>query len=82
MDTAAGIQNFLSYVVEQLTGASAPETITCRNDGSRHLFELSVPREAVPKLIGHGGNTIAALRSLASAAGEQSGLRVGVEIRE
>jgi uncharacterized protein len=46
------------------------------------LVELYVPAHEIAKVIGRQGRTAAALRTLASTAGEREGKTVTLEIRE
>jgi uncharacterized protein len=46
------------------------------------LVELFVPAQEIAKVIGRQGRTAAALRTLASTAGEREGKTVTLEIRE
>ena len=46
------------------------------------VFELRVMPEDIGKVIGKQGRTAAALRTLASVAGEQEGKSVTLEIRD
>lgn len=50
--------------------------------GATTLVELYVSREDIGKVIGKQGRTAAALRTLASAAGEREGKQVTLEIRD
>lgn len=80
MESVAGIQNFLEFVVQRL--ADRPETakVTRRENGGRHIFDLAVDEDDIPRLIGHSGSTVTALRNIACAAGERHGVAVGVEV--
>ena len=73
-------------VVEVLARALADRPDAVRVTESQHkhvtLIELFVSQQDLPKLIGRQGRTAAALRTLASTAGEREGKQVMLEIRE
>lgn len=73
-------------VVEVLAKALAdrPDAVQVTESQHKHitLIELVVAPTDVGKLIGKQGRTAAALRTLASSAGEREGKQVTLEIRE
>ena len=73
-------------VVEVLAKALADRPDDVRVVESQHkqvtLVELYVSPQDVAKVIGRQGRTAAALRTLASTAGEKEGKQVTLEIRE
>jgi len=73
-------------VVEVLARALADRPDAVRVTESQHkhmtLIELFVSPQDLPKLIGRQGRTAAALRTLATTAGEHEGKQVTLEIRE
>ena len=73
-------------VVEVLARALADRPDAVRVTESQHkhmtLIELFVSPQDLPKLIGRQGRTAAALRTLATTAGEREGKQVTLEIRE
>ena len=73
-------------VVEVLAKALIDRPDEVRVVESQHrqmtLVELFVPAQEIAKVIGRQGRTAAALRTLASTAGEREGKQVTVEIRE
>jgi predicted RNA-binding protein YlqC (UPF0109 family) len=73
-------------VVELLARALADRPDDVRVTESVHktttLIELSVAPADVGKMIGKQGRTAAALRTLASTAGEREGKTVQLEIRD
>ena len=61
------------------------DLIGCRVEtqhGQTTLVELFVPQQEIARVIGRQGRTAAALRTLASVAGERDGKQVTLEIRE
>ncbi len=73
-------------VVEVLAKALADRPDDVRVVESQHkqvtLVELYVSPQDIAKVIGRQGRTAAALRTLASTAGEKEGKQVTLEIRE
>jgi len=73
-------------VVEVLAKALVDRPDEVRVVESQHrqmtLVELFVPAQEIAKVIGRQGRTAAALRTLASSAGEREGKTVTLEIRE
>ena len=73
-------------VVEVMAKALADQPNVVRVTESQHkhmtVIELLVAPGDLGKLIGRQGRTAAALRTLASTAGEREGKTVTVEIRE
>jgi len=73
-------------VVEMMAKALADRPDDVRVTESQHkqvtLIEVFVAPADVAKVLGRQGRTIAALRTLASTAGEREGKAVTVEIRE
>jgi predicted RNA-binding protein YlqC (UPF0109 family) len=73
-------------VVEVMAKALADQPDDVRVTESQHkhvtVIELFVSPRDLGKLIGRQGRTAAALRTLASTAGEREGKQVTLEIRE
>ena len=73
-------------VVEVLARALIDRPDEVRVVESQHqqttLVELFVPPQEIAKVIGRQGRTAAALRTLASTAGEREGKQVTLEVRE
>ena len=73
-------------VVELLARALAdrPDAVRVTESQHKHMtvIELYVSPQDLPKLIGRQGRTAAALRTLATTAGEHEGKQVTLEIRE
>jgi predicted RNA-binding protein YlqC (UPF0109 family) len=78
----AGVRAVVEVLAKALT--DRPEAV--RVIESQHqqmtLIELFVSPQDIAKVIGRQGRTAAALRTLASTAGERDGKQVTVEIRE
>jgi predicted RNA-binding protein YlqC (UPF0109 family) len=73
-------------VVEVLAQSLVGRPDAVRVTESRHkdvtLIEVYVSPQDMPRMLGRMGRTVAALRTLASSAGEREGKQVTVEIRE
>ena len=76
----------IKEVVEVLAKALADEPEKVRVEETQHkgttLVEVYVAQSDAGKMIGRQGRTVAALRTLASLAGEKEGKTVTLEIRE
>lgn len=86
MSDGAGGATGVRAVVEVMAKALADRPDDVRVTESQHkqvtLIEVFVAPADVAKVLGRQGRTIAALRTLASTAGEREGKAVTVEIRE
>lgn len=85
MEAALAIQEFIEYVVIQLIDHPEDAAVIHEADedgGNQHEYWLRLNQEDVGRVIGRNGSTIAAIRSLAMAAGQKNDLRVAVEIEE
>ena len=86
MSADAGSATGVRAVVEVLAKALADRPDDVRVTESQHqkvtLIELFVSPQDIAKVIGRQGRTAAALRTLATTAGERDGKQVTLEIRE
>jgi predicted RNA-binding protein YlqC (UPF0109 family) len=82
MKAVSGIQEFVSYVVSSLADRPEKANVSRREEGGRHIFDVRVDEEDIARLLGHSGNTVMAVRNLASAAAAHQGVDVGVEVLE
>ena len=82
MQAVAGIQDFVSYVVTCLADRPEKANVSRRQVGERHVFDVRVDEDDMGRLLGHSGNTVMAVRNLATAAAEHHGVEVGVEVME
>lgn len=78
----AAVEEFLHYVVGRLIEYPDELVITHSTDGDRTIYYLAMRQSDVPKVIGKGGHTIQALRTLLHASAQKKGIRVGLEILE
>lgn len=79
MSTALDIVAFLARAL--VDDADAVRVTEAEHRGTL-VLELFVAPDDLGKVIGRQGRTAAALRTLASAAGERAGQKVMLEIRE
>ena len=74
-------RDLLDYVMPWLVdNPDDVEISEVEREGEGVLFEISVHPDDVGKVIGKRGRIIRSLRSLARAAGHESGHSVGVEV--
>ena len=78
----AGVREVVEVLAKALT--DRPNDVLVTESQHRHLtlIELFVSPADIGKVIGKQGRTAAALRTLASTAGEREGKQVTLEIRE
>lgn len=76
------MQAFLEYVVSGLVNHPEAVSVTPVDQGGMTLYELRMNPEDVGKVIGRGGLTISAIRTLAQAGAAHKGARCAVEIIE
>lgn len=77
-----GVREVVEVLAKALT--DRPDAVRVTESQHQHmtLIELYVAAGDVGKLVGRQGRTAAALRTLASTAGEREGKQVTLEIRE
>ena len=77
-----GVREAVEVLAKAL--ADRPEAVRVTEAQHKHMtvVELLVAPGDVGKLVGRQGRTVAALRTLASTAGEREGKQVTLEIRE
>jgi predicted RNA-binding protein YlqC (UPF0109 family) len=78
----AKVEAFLRYVVGVLTGRDEEHQVVVREEAARTVFEIAVSGRETALLIGGGGSTIEAIRSLASVATGSVGRKIAVEVRD
>ena len=82
MSGATGVRAVVEVLARALAGRPESIRITESKHGPKTLIELFVAPDDLGKVIGRQGRTAAALRTLASTAGEREGKDVTLEIRE
>jgi len=77
-----GVRDAVEVLAKAL--ADRPDAVKVTESQHKHmtLIELFVAPSDIGKVIGKQGRTAAALRTLASSAGEKEGKQVTLEIRE
>ncbi len=77
-----GVRDAVEVLAKAL--ADKPDAVKVTESQHKHmtLIELFVAPTDIGKVIGKQGRTAAALRTLASSAGEKEGKQVTLEIRE
>jgi predicted RNA-binding protein YlqC (UPF0109 family) len=76
------VEEFLRYVVGKLVEYPDELVITHSEDGNRAVFHIAARKSDVPKIIGKGGHTIQALRTLLQASAQKKGIHIGLEVIE
>lgn len=80
-DTTPGL-SFITYVMEALVEERDKLAIEVKNDEQGILLIVKVGQKDMGKLIGRGGQTIKALRTLLRIVGSQSNSRINLKILE
>lgn len=78
----SGVREVVEVLAKVLTERPDDVRVTESQHQHKTLIELFVSPVDIGKLIGRQGRTAAALRTLASTAGEREGKDVTLEIRE
>jgi len=76
------VEEFLEYVVGKLIEYPDELVVTHSEAEGRTVYYLAMRKSDVPKVIGKGGHTIQALRTLLNASAQKKGIKVGLEIIE
>jgi len=80
--SATGVRAVVEVLARALTDRPDQVTVTEQAHKGGTLVELFVGSGELGRVIGRQGRTAAALRTLASAAGEREGKAVTLEIRD
>ncbi|RFC41896.1 MAG: hypothetical protein DVB28_002141 [Verrucomicrobia bacterium] len=73
---------FLEYVLKNLVDAPELVSVHQASFSGKTIFEVRVHSSDVGKVVGKQGQTIAAIRSIMTAAAARYGGQIGVEIVE
>lgn len=76
------MEEFLRFALSQLVEFPEEAIIKTVESPEKIVFHVAVRKTDVPKIIGKGGHTIQALRTLLNAAAQKRGLKAGLEIIE
>jgi predicted RNA-binding protein YlqC (UPF0109 family) len=74
------MEEFLRYVVRELVEYPDEVVLNSRDESGRTLFQLSLAGSDVGRLIGKGGGTVQAIRTLLNMAAERKGQRASLDI--
>jgi hypothetical protein len=81
-NAATGVRAVVEVLAKALAGRPDDVRVTESQHQQMTLIEVFVSPQDMPRVVGRMGRTVAALRTLASTAGEREGKQVTVEIRE
>lgn len=76
------VMELISYVVVNLVDSPEDVTVDLVRKQDREVYQVKVGPEDLGKVIGKGGQTARALRTLLTAATRQDDQRIGLEIVE
>lgn len=76
------MEEFLRFVIGHLVEHPEEAVLTKTESEDAVVFHLALRKSDVPKIIGKGGHTIQAVRSLLAASAEKRGVRATLEILE
>ena len=76
------MDEFLRFVVGRLIEFPDELLITHHETEGRLVYFLAMRKTDLPRVIGKGGHTIQALRTLLQASAQKKGMRVGLEVIE
>jgi hypothetical protein len=76
------MEEFLRFVLGELVEFPDEVVISCTDAGDRSVFHITARKSDLPKIIGKGGHTIQAIRSLLSASAAKRGTTATLEIIE
>ena len=82
MSDATGVRAAVEVLAKALADRKDAVRVTESQQKQGTLIEVFVAPDDVGKLLGRQGRTVAALRTLASIAGERDGKSITLEIRE
>jgi len=76
------VEEFLRFVIGQLVEFPDEVVITKTESADAVVFYVATRKSDIPRVIGKGGHTIQAIRTLLNASGQKRGIRAGLEILE
>ena len=77
-----GVKEFISFVVGRLAERPDAAVLHDESDAGSLRYRVEVARPDVGRIIGRGGTTIAAVRSLLAAVAARHGQRVFLDVVE
>ena len=78
----SAVRDVIETVARALADNPQNVTVTEADQRGTTLIEIAVAPPDAGKLIGRQGRTIAAMRTLATMAGERLGMKVTLEVRD
>lgn len=76
------MEEFLRFVISRLVEFPDEVFITKTETAGSVVFHLAMRKSDVPKIIGKGGHTIQAIRTLLNASANRHGIKASLEIIE
>ena len=76
------MEEFLRFVIGQLVEFPYEVVLSKTESSERVIFHLATRKSDIPRIIGKGGHTIQAIRTLLNASAHRRGLRASLEILE
>jgi uncharacterized protein len=76
------VEEFLRYIICQLVEFPDEVVISKADSPDRVVFHVAMRKSDLGKIIGKGGHTIQALRTLLHASASKRGIKAGLEIVE
>lgn len=76
------MEEFLRYVIGSLVEFPDEVVFTKTESPERIIFHVAMRKTDLPRIIGKGGHTIQALRTLLNAAAQKRGTQASLEIIE
>lgn len=76
------MEEFLRFVLSELVEFPDEVVITRADSGNKTVFHVAARKSDIPKIIGKGGHTVQAIRSLLAASAAKHGARAELEIVE
>jgi len=76
------VEEFLRFVIGRLVEFPDEVFLTKTETPGSVVFYAAMRKSDVPKIIGKGGHTIQALRTLLNASAERHGIKANLEIVE
>jgi uncharacterized protein len=76
------VEEFLRFVIGQLVEFPDEVVLSRTESSERVIFHLTTRKSDIPRIIGKGGHTIQAIRTLLNAAASRRGLKASLEILE
>jgi predicted RNA-binding protein YlqC (UPF0109 family) len=76
------VKTLVEDIAKALVGSAEGVAVDAFDDAGEHVLELTVPEEALGKVIGKSGRTAKAIRSILEAVSERQNKRYVLDIVE